>query len=186
MKTYVINLFGGPGISKSTTMARIFSELKIRGYSVEMAQEFAKELVWSKSFYELSNQIYVFANQLHRVKMLDMQVQFIVCDSPLPLSLIYDPDDNKLFHKLVMREFDKFNNINIILERENNFYEENGRIHSLEESIQIDSRIEELLKDHGVNFGIYSPLDFDKIVEYVFELGYNNELESYVTCKTSS
>ena len=42
-ETLVINLFGGPGCGKSTTMARLFADLKARGYNVEMVSEFAKD-----------------------------------------------------------------------------------------------------------------------------------------------
>ena len=41
-------VFGGPGCGKSTLMARIFAELKTRGYDCEMVTEFAKDLVWEK------------------------------------------------------------------------------------------------------------------------------------------
>lgn len=42
----VVNLFGGPGCGKSTTMARLFADLKTRGLNVEMVSEFAKDLVY--------------------------------------------------------------------------------------------------------------------------------------------
>ena len=42
--TLVVNLFGGPGTGKSTTMAHVFAELKWRGYDCEMSNEYAKEV----------------------------------------------------------------------------------------------------------------------------------------------
>ena len=41
-KTLVINLFGGPGVGKSTLCASVFAKLKIMGIDCEMATEYAK------------------------------------------------------------------------------------------------------------------------------------------------
>lgn len=57
----VINLWGGPGCGKSTTMARIFSELKVKGYNVEMVSEFAKDLVYEKRDETMKDELYIFA-----------------------------------------------------------------------------------------------------------------------------
>jgi len=46
MKTIVVNLFAGPGAGKTTTMAGLFSKLKLDNIVCEMATEFAKELTW--------------------------------------------------------------------------------------------------------------------------------------------
>lgn len=69
MKTIIINLFGGPGTGKSTLMAQLYAKLKILGYETEMAPEFAKEKVWEESYKTLEDQIYVFAKQLHKIKI---------------------------------------------------------------------------------------------------------------------
>ena len=45
----VINLFGAPGSGKSTTMARLFTDLKQEGYNVEMVSEFVEDLVYENS-----------------------------------------------------------------------------------------------------------------------------------------
>ena len=44
----VVNLAGGPGAGKSTTMAGLFSHLKIAGYNCEMAPEWIKGKVYEK------------------------------------------------------------------------------------------------------------------------------------------
>lgn len=42
----VINIFGGPGVGKSTVAAGLFYRLKCLHYSVELVEEFAKYLVY--------------------------------------------------------------------------------------------------------------------------------------------
>ena len=66
-KTLVINLFGGPGCGKSTTMARLFADLKTMGYNVEMVSEFAKDLVYEMRQETMKDELYIFAKQHHRL-----------------------------------------------------------------------------------------------------------------------
>lgn len=47
----VINLFGGPGIGKSTLAAGLFEHMKIAGFNVELVNEYAKDMVWEQREY---------------------------------------------------------------------------------------------------------------------------------------
>ena len=42
----IINLYGGPGVGKSTTAAGLFYKMKIAGYSCELAYEWIKLKVY--------------------------------------------------------------------------------------------------------------------------------------------
>ena len=44
----VINLWGAPSSGKSTGASYLFSELKLKGYNVELVTEFAKDLTWEE------------------------------------------------------------------------------------------------------------------------------------------
>ena len=57
-RTIVINLFGGPGVGKSTLCASVFARLKIMGVDCEMASEYVKDIIWEESYKKLENQIY--------------------------------------------------------------------------------------------------------------------------------
>ena len=59
----VINFFGGAGSGKSAQAAGLFWLMKSKNYSVELINEFPKQLVWEKHYEALSDQLYILANQ---------------------------------------------------------------------------------------------------------------------------
>lgn len=136
----VINLWGGPGVGKSSTAYGLTSALKWNGVNAELVTEFAKDKVWEGSAHVLEDQIYVFAKQQRRMRNLRGKVDVIVTDSPLPLSLIYDKDPSDHFYGLVMETFESYWNFNVELLR-NKPYEMAGRVQTEVEAKEIDRRI---------------------------------------------
>lgn len=102
-----------------------------------------------KSFHTLDNQIYVFGKQLHRLWRLKDQVDIIITDSPLLFSILYDKSSNDKFRELVLDQFNQFNNINYFIERDQS-YNPKGRMQTMEESMQLDSRIKEILGEYNI------------------------------------
>ena len=78
----VVNLFAPPGSGKSTMAAHIFAKLKQANINCELVTEFAKDLTWENRQNTLENQLYVFAEQHHRVNRLKKQVDVVITDSP--------------------------------------------------------------------------------------------------------
>ena len=103
----VINLIGGPGSGKSTTMAGVFCELKKRGVNCEMVPEYAKDRVYEEAFNTLQDQIYVFAKQSHKIWCLKDKVDIIVMDASLLTIPIYDKTHNSALKKCVIEEFNR-------------------------------------------------------------------------------
>ena len=101
----VINLFGEPGAGKSTGAAYIYSQLKMRGINVELVTEYAKDKVWEENTVVFKNQAYIFGKQFYRISRCEDKVDIIITDSPLPLSIIYNQNENltENFDKTVMR-----------------------------------------------------------------------------------
>ena len=152
--TKVINLFGGPGSGKSTLMAGIFSKMKKMGLNCEIAPEFAKEVVWEESpniSKVLNNQIYIFGVQQHRIHRLLNKVDYIITDSPILNSILYDPNDDKDFHKLTLNEHLKLNNINFLIERDWNYVEQ-GRIHDELEGGILHKNITKILNENNIDY----------------------------------
>jgi hypothetical protein len=165
----VVNLFAGPGVGKSTTAARIFAELKMHGVNCEMALEFAKDKVWEESFKTIDDQIYIFGKQFHKIWRLKDKVDVIICDSPLPISIVYDKENSEAFHTLIMEQFNKFDNYNVLLTRSCE-YQKEGRIQTEEEAKGVDEMVKKVLKDYNIVHRVM-PIDGAamKITERILE-----------------
>ena len=150
-KTLFINLFGGPGVGKSTLCASVFAELKINGIDCEMALEYAKDVVWEESFTKLKNQIYIFGKQHSRIHRLDGKVDVVITDSPLINSIIYDITFNQYLKNLVLYEFSKLNTINYFLKRGSD-YNPNGRTQNFEAALKVDNEYKELLDGNNIPY----------------------------------
>jgi thymidylate kinase len=168
MSCLVVNLFAGPGSGKSTTCAGIFERLKLRGINCEMALEYAKDKVWEESFHTLDNQIYVFGKQLHRIFRLKDKVDVIITDSPLPFSILYDKSKSENFKRLVLEQFNQFNNLNIFIERDEN-YNTSGRMQTQEEARKLDNEIKYILEDNHINYTCFKKGETDIIVDNILK-----------------
>lgn len=166
----VVNFYGGPGTGKSTVAASVFAELKWRGYNVELVTEFAKDLVWEKRFHTLEDQIYIFGKQFHKIHRLIDQVEFVITDSPLLLSLYYGSALSKEFKDLVYSEYKKLDNIDIFLKREKE-YNPKGRMQTLEEAKEIDKNLINLLSKYSnsYSFAAGTKETIPQIVNYILE-----------------
>lgn len=149
--TIFINLFGGPGVGKSTLCAMIFSDLKVRGIDCEMALEYAKDVIWEESFQKLSNQIYIFGKQHSRLYRLNGKVDVVITDSPLLNSVIYDSTNNTQLKDLILSEFKKFNTLNYYVERHFE-YIQNGRVQDYEQALQKDREYQQLLDENKIAY----------------------------------
>ena len=144
-KPIVVNLTGSPGSGKSTAAAKIFSELKMAGINCELVSEFAKDKTWEHNATALSCQEYVFGKQSYRLARCRDDVDVIVTDSPLPLTIIYTKDEKikKPLTELVMAIYDSYDNINFFINRTKP-YNPKGRNQTAAESDVISIEIKDL------------------------------------------
>lgn len=152
-KPLVVNLTGSPGSGKSTGAARIFTELKQLGVNCELVGEFAKDKTWEHNMTALSCQEYVFGKQSYRLARCRNDVDVIITDSPLPLSIIYNnnPAIAESYPKLVMDVYNTYENISFFINRVKP-YNPKGRNQTAEESDQISLRIKDLYKNLNIGY----------------------------------
>jgi hypothetical protein len=159
----IINLFGGPGIGKSTQASGLYFEMKKLGMSVEMPYEYPKVLAWDKNYNAVKDQLYVIGNQHRNIARLYGQVDYIIVDSPILLSLVYkdryndEPEypsslyGNK-FNEFILDLNSKYDSLNIVLERDSDMFNQDGRFQDLDESVEIDNDIVEILDSNNINY----------------------------------
>jgi len=152
-KPLVVNLTGAPGAGKSTGAATIFAELKKAGVNAELVTEFAKDKTWEHNIMALGCQEYVFGKQSYRLRRCRDDVDVIVTDSPLPLSIIYNtnPAITESYPRLVMDVYNTYENINFFINRVKP-YNPKGRNQTEEESDRISVRIKDLYKGLGIDY----------------------------------
>ena len=188
-ETIIVNILGGPGIGKSTCALQVVADIKKQGYQAEYVQEVAKELVYAGDMEHLNgsleNQAYILSKQKERLDLLVGQVDFVITDSPLPLNLIYLKEHNEYYETEVLREFNTYKNINIVLGRNLAVeYQNEGRIHTLEESLVKDKEIVELLEKNSLPYRSFERSDISGIIEYITSSKLN--ISDYVRNQISS
>jgi len=140
----IINLFCGPGGGKSTTAATMFAYLKNKGHNVELVREWIKDSVYENRPSVFENQFYASAKQYK--KLLDLKnygkVPLVITDSPLLLGIYYAKNlpYAKQLNSLLYKLNAEFDNTNVYINRSKK-YETSGRVHSFEQSLEIDKFI---------------------------------------------
>ena len=174
-KPLVINLFGAPGAGKSTGAAVVFAALKQAGVNAELATEFAKDKTWEHNATALGCQEYVFGKQSYRMARCRNDVDVIVTDSPLPLSLLYMQDPALLadgaFQKVVMNVFNTYNNMSYYIQRVKP-YNPKGRNQTEAESDELSIKIAELYDRLGISYSVVNgdSEGYQDIVDYVWNI----------------
>lgn len=174
MGALTINLYGGPGVGKSTTSAGVFSLLKLHDVECELITEFAKDLVWEERYKTFGDQQYIFGKQHHRMWRVKDKVGVMITDSPLMLSTIYNYNtSSRHFINSVVDTVNSFNNLNVVLVRTKK-YNQNGRNETEDQAREIDNIVKKRLTEFNMDW-IEIPGNFEGINQItkrvLFELG---------------
>ena len=172
-KPLVVNLTGAPGAGKSTGAAYIFTHLKQLGVNCELVGEFAKDKTWEHNMTALGCQEYVFGKQSYRLARCRDDVDVIITDSPLPLTIIYNtnPAIEESLPKLVMDVFKTYENINVFLTRVKP-YNPKGRNQTEAESDELSIKIAELYDKLDIPYSAVNgdSEGYQDIVHYVWNV----------------
>lgn len=158
-----INLYGGPGVGKSTIAAMLYARLKGAGTDVELVQEYVKQRVYEDRKPQGWDYIYAFAHQFEAERRcLQGGVQRIVTDSPLLLQCIYAQEHGcpvaKQLGDITLTFEKEYPSINFFVYR-NSPYEEGSRWETSDEAEAMDVTIEETLIRNGIQYYLLNPCD---------------------------
>jgi|GEM_PF-4420240 len=146
--TLVVNVFGGPGVGKSTFAAALFAALKRRHVCVELVTEVPKARIWEGRPHAIHNKVTILGDQWGRIEILLGKVDVVVCDGPVLLASVYAaPQDPPCFHDLVRWCHARPRHLDLRLERPPVAYDAYGRLESWEEALAADRRVRDLLTD---------------------------------------
>jgi len=143
----VVNIIGEPGSGKSVTAAGLFYELSVGGHRVEVIPEVGKGYAWETprdiqsgkplSHPIFSQQIFLLGEQNRGLERVMGKRDIAIMECPLIMMAVYAPKKYfNSFESLVLEQFNYYNNINIVLER-NHAFDQDGRVHSESESGEI-------------------------------------------------
>jgi predicted ATPase len=169
--TKFINIFGGPGVGKSTTAAALFSVMKMSGYNVELVTEVAKDFVWEDRATTLTIQPYITIKQFRNLIRLKGKVEYVITDAPILLGCVYAdkyaphlPSSYKQFiSDLHNQELNP--SVNIVLKRTFE-YDQSGRYQNKDEAISIDNAITSTLMEYETDWMTISPKQIEMIITY--------------------
>lgn len=174
-KPLIINLCGAPGAGKSTGAAYIFSKLKMNGINAELITEFAKDKTWEHNKTAIDNQVYLFAKQYYKITRCSDQVDVIVTDSPILLSIFYGKDKfyAEELKPLILKIWHEDNNILYFVNRDKP-YNSKGRFQTEKESDAIAVTLKEILAEFKGDI-IYQEImgneaSYDFVVDQVLKM----------------
>lgn len=168
-QTLVISAFGGPGSGKTVACMDICQQLKKRGYNAEYVSEVAKDYVYDENFEMLDgtaeHQYEILQEQLKRVDRYIGKVDFVVTDSPILLNGIYNQQLTPEYARTLLEIHGQYNNFVFFVNRDKTQFQQEGRIHDLQESMEKDLQIQNLLDDNKIYYGTYNHETVGKIVD---------------------
>lgn len=169
----IVNIFGEPGVGKSALAAYIFYRLKVMGYNCELCTEFAKDMVYEKNDSALSNQSYIFGQQMQKMNRLKNNVDIIITDSPLFLCGLYVKEGKiaNSFFNLIYDLFNSFDNYNYLLKRTHN-YVHDGRLQDEEGAKEIRDELIASLRHYKV--------PYEEVICTVDPSQFNNPAGDYI------
>lgn len=157
----VVNLLGEPGAGKSVTSAGLFYELSINGFRAELIHEAAKGYAWetpkdkdgNSMFHPVfRQQILLLGEQNRLLERVKGKRDIAITDSPLILPILYQPENYLSgFESIAIEQFNVYNNLNILLERNHSFDGE-GRVHDEEQSKDVKNSLKNLLEKHNIPY----------------------------------
>ena len=163
----LINLYGAPGVGKSSVAAGLFFLMKSHHLSVEHISEYAKYLIHSHRDWQLRDeQLYLLAKQHHKQLILRGRYDYAVTDSPLLLTAFYAPKTYHGHFEPLVNELDgQFEHINIFMTRsmaDGAPYQNEGRVHDRRASAALELEMRDFLHARGVRFSevpvdVYAP-----------------------------
>lgn len=182
--TLVVNLFGGPGVGKSTTAAWLFSKLKEEKINCELVREYVKDWAWEERRICPLKQLHILGEQTYRESILYGNVDIIITDSPVMMSSFYQQHyTNQDYLLNATLSFMGHANdthgvryLNLLLKRDKPYFSK-GRYETEQQAKDIDQEIAKWFDKHSISYITIYPSDKDSLASTV---------DNYFSAETTS
>lgn len=163
-------MLGGSGIGKSTLAAGLYYHMKLQHKSVELVREYVKLLAWQGIRPGQYDQVNIFGEQARSEYMLYGKVDYIITDSPILLSPVYEKFYNN-GESMIEEAAIKFlkradrngvKHINFLLERKKAFNPE-GRYETEEQAKQVDLEVRKFIVQNDIDYKLINCPDEERI-----------------------
>ena len=166
----LINFFGSPAAGKTVAATSLFAALKRNHVDTVLVSEFAHHRVIEENSTGLKNQLWIWANQQYNIFCGYNHATVTVTDSPILLGAIYNTDASPALLDVIFEQHHRYNNLNVVMELDlRHPYSMTGRVHSLTESLTIQSRIFDMLDEREIPYIRYSEVTEDDLVKLVMD-----------------
>ena len=171
-----IAFFASPCAGKSFRTTQLSNSIR---QDHIVGREFATDIIKKGQQHLLKDQIWVTTNQSERELNAFKDNHILITDSPVELGEIYSPKDQLERVKELIAETNKhYMSINVFIKRDyTQPYEQQGRIHTDEESRMIEQQLLATFKDKNFIF-IERSTEINELVENI-----NNEIERQYNLK---
>lgn len=164
-----VNLFGGPGVGKSTLAATVYGKLQQQGCRAELVQEWIKTWAYQGRRAASFDYVYTFAKQLHaEYQLLQAGVDVIVTDSPIHLQCVYARQHARVaaasLSQLATAFEATYPSLNFLVRRSVP-YTRDGRYETEADAKRVDRDIRLYLDTYGVAYTEIGPNDCDRVLE---------------------
>lgn len=169
--TTVINLYGGPGIGKSTLAAKLYAEMAVQKYNVELVREYVKDWAWAGRKIGKYDQMYFLVQQFKREAILYNKVDYIITDSPFTLAAFYAEhylgqsfltNSALAMRKLAEEDGIIFKDFVVI---RSTTYEATGRYETEDQAKELDQKIELYLANNNIKYSLLNNNYLDLLKE---------------------
>lgn len=165
-----INLFGGPGVGKTTLAAQVFAELRRQKVVCSLVPEWIKTWAYQGRPIRGFDQVFSFSNQLHMEEEAIRYTNLIITDSPLFLQCMYSdkhaPIVSTYLWDIAITFESCYPSINFFVQRSGG-YESHGRYESEVQALEMDDYIISQLKARNIPTNFVQRDDVKSIIDVI-------------------
>jgi nicotinamide riboside kinase len=128
----------------------------------EISPEYIKKKLREKSLKATQSQVYIFGKQQYQLFTMKDEVDVIVTDSPFIFCSIYDDSNCEELKSLILKEFNKYENMTYYIERDDTVeYEQEGRYQDEEGAKEVDTTVKDFLNENNISYNIVKGISWE-------------------------